>query len=132
MQASETERAGQLHADAPEHELRLAEGAALAIGSAPDNDLGMGDPLLAPHHARVERVGGRLCLTDLGGDVLLNDAPIAGEAWLAPGDMVRIGRLRLTVGADGERYRDPAGALLIGKRRARALPDALINNMAGF
>jgi hypothetical protein len=132
METLETEPAGQLHAGAPERELRLAEGAVLAIGSAPDNDLGMGDPLLAPHHARIERMGRRLRLTDLGGgDVLVNDTPI-GAAWLVPGDTVRIGRLRLTVGTDAVRYRDPAGTLLIGKRRARALPNALINNMAGF
>jgi DHA3 family macrolide efflux protein-like MFS transporter len=133
MEAPETEPARQLHAGAPERELRLVEGAPLAIGSAPDNGLGMGNPLLAPHHARIERVGGRLRLTDLGGgDVLVNDTPIGGDAWLAPGDTIRIGRLRLTVGTDAVRYRDPAGTLLIGKRRARALPDALINNMAGF
>src|SRR5215813_9909165 len=101
MEAPETERAGQLNTGAPERELRLVEGAALAIGSAPDNDLGMGNPLLAPHHARIERVDGRLRLTDLaGGDVLVNDTPIGGAAWLAPGDIVRIGRLRLTVGPD--------------------------------
>ena len=74
----------------------------------------------------------RLRLTGLGGDVLVNDAPIGGEAWLAPGDTVRAGRLRLTIGVGALRYRDPAGALLIGRRRARALPDALINNMIGF
>src|SRR5262245_60094732 len=133
MEASETERAGQLAAGAPERELRLVEGAALAIGSAPDNDLGIGNLLLAPHHARIERVGGRLCLTDLGGGAtLVNDTPVGPTAWLAPGDSVRIGRLRLMVGADVVYYRDPAGALLIGKRRPRALPDALINNMVGF
>jgi pSer/pThr/pTyr-binding forkhead associated (FHA) protein len=115
MGTPETERAGQLHAGAPERELRLVEGAALAIGSAPDNDLGMGNPLLAPHHARLERVGGRLRLTDLaGGDVLVNDTPISAAAWHAPGDTVRIGRLRLTVASDAVRYRDPAGTLLIG------------------
>jgi MFS family permease len=133
MEASETERAGQLPAGAPERELRLVAGAALAIGSAPDNDLGTGDPLLAPHHARIERVGERLRLTDLGGGaVLVNDTPIDSPAWLAPGDTVRIGRLRLTVGTGAVRYRDPAGILLIGRRRPRALPDALINNMVGF
>lgn len=115
-----------------ERELRLNDGATCAIGSAPDNDLGIGDPLLAPHHALIERVNERLRLTGLGGDVLVNDAPIGGEAWLAPGDTVRAGRLRLTIGVGALRYRDPAGALLIGRRRARALPDALINNMIGF
>jgi MFS family permease len=133
MEAPETERAGQLHAGAPERELRLADGAALAIGCAPGNDLGVGNPSLDPHHARIERVGERLRLTGLaGGDVLVNDTPIGAATWLAPGDTVRIGRMRLTVGTDAVRYRDPAGSLLIGKRRARALPDALINNMAGF
>jgi MFS family permease len=58
--------------------------------------------------------------------------PIGVVAWLAPGDTIRIGRMRLTVGTDTLSYRDPAGALLIGKRRARALPTALINNMTGF
>src|SRR3954470_22158816 len=132
MEMPEIERGEQLYADAPERELHLANGATIAIGSAPDNDLGIGSPLLAPHHARIERLDGRLRLTDLGGgDVLVNDSPIA-SAWLAPGHTIRIGRLRLTVGTDTLRYCDPAGALLIGKRRARTLPDALINNMAGF
>jgi MFS family permease len=133
MDAPDTERAGQPHAGAPERELRLAEGAALAIGSAPGNDVGIGNPSLAPHHARIERVGARLRLTGLaGGDVLVNDTPIGAATWLAPGDTVRIGRMRLTVGTDAIYYRDPASGLLIGKRRARTLPDALINNMAGF
>lgn len=118
--------------ETPERELRLTDGATCTIGSAPDNDLGIGDPLLAPHHAAIERVSGRLRLTDLRGDVQVNDAPAGGQAWLSPGDTVRVGRLRLTISADTLRYRDTAGALLIGKRRARALPDALINNMIGF
>src|SRR5262245_41926565 len=107
MDASEPNRVEPADAGTPERELRLVEGAALAIGSAPDNDLGIGNPLLAPHHARIERVGGQLRLTDLGGGaVLVNDTPI-GAAWLAPGDIVRIGRLRLTVGTDAVRYSDP-------------------------
>src|SRR5262249_41939764 len=132
MESPEIERAGQLNTGAPERELRLFEGAALAIGSAPDNDLGVGHPLLAPHHARIERVSGRLRLTDLGGgDVLVNDTSI-GAAWLAPGGGGRIGGLGLAVGTAAVRSRAPAGTLLIGKRRGRALPDALINNMTGF
>src|SRR5690349_2698152 len=132
MEMPEIERGGQLQAGAPERELHLAEGAALAIGSAPNNDLGIGSPVLAPHHARIERLDRRLRLTNLAGDdVLVNDTPIA-SAWLAPGDTIRIGRLRLTVGTDTVRYRDPAVTLLIDRRRARRLPNALINNMAGF
>src|SRR6476659_8482747 len=97
----ELERDEQFHAGAPERELHLANGAALAIGSAPDNDLGIGSPSLAPHHARIERLDRRLSLTNLaGGDVLVNDTPISDAAWLAPGDSIRIGRLRLTVGID--------------------------------
>src|SRR5262249_3807247 len=133
METPDTEQAGQLYSGAPERELRLADGAVLAIGSAPDNDLGIGNPSLTPHHAQIERVSGRLRLTDLGsGDVLVNDTPIDAATWLAQGDTVRIGRMRLRVGTDAVHLYDPAGSLLIGKRRARMLPDGLINNMTGF
>jgi MFS family permease len=133
IKALAPEQAERQFAGVPEHEVDLVEGAVLAIGSAPGNDIGVGNPALARHHAQIERVGGRLRLTDLeGSEVLVNDRPIDGAAWLTPGDSLRIGRIRLTIGAGTVRYRDPAGALLIGRRRRRTLPDALINNMAGF
>src|SRR5579883_2956938 len=52
----------------------------VTIGSAPDNDVVIGAPGVAPHHARVLRQGGQLVFVDLGaGPTTANGAPIAPQ-----------------------------------------------------
>src|SRR5271165_4445874 len=51
-----------------------------SIGSAPDNDLVLVGPGIAPHHARILRQGGQLFFVDLGvGPSSANGAPLAPQ-----------------------------------------------------
>ena len=50
----------------------------ITIGSAPDNDVVLAGPGVAPHHARIVRQGGQLVFVDLGaGPTTANGAPVA-------------------------------------------------------
>jgi ABC-type multidrug transport system ATPase subunit/pSer/pThr/pTyr-binding forkhead associated (FHA) protein len=52
----------------------------VSIGSAPDNDVVIAAPGVAPHHARVLRQGGGLVFVDLGaGPTTANGAPVAPQ-----------------------------------------------------
>jgi pSer/pThr/pTyr-binding forkhead associated (FHA) protein len=52
----------------------------VSIGSAPDNDVVVAAPGVAPHHARVIRQGGQLLFVDLGaGPSTANGAPVAPQ-----------------------------------------------------
>jgi ABC transport system ATP-binding/permease protein len=52
----------------------------VSIGSAPDNDVVVAGPGVAPHHARVIRQGGQLLFIDLGvGPSTANGAPVAPQ-----------------------------------------------------
>src|SRR5579884_121933 len=49
----------------------------VALGSAPDNDVVLSGPGVAPHHARVVRQGGQLFFVDLGaGPSTANGGPV--------------------------------------------------------
>src|SRR5271165_4859729 len=51
-----------------------------SIGSAPDNDVVLAAPGVAPHHARVVKQGGQLFFVDLGaGPSTANGAPVAPQ-----------------------------------------------------
>jgi ABC transport system ATP-binding/permease protein len=52
----------------------------VTIGSAPDNDVVIAAPGIAPHHARIVRQGGQLFFVDLGaGPSTSNGAPVAPQ-----------------------------------------------------
>ena len=52
----------------------------VSIGSAPDNDVVIAAPGVAPHHARIVRQGGQLFFVDLGaGPSTSNNAPVAPQ-----------------------------------------------------
>src|ERR1700757_3154170 len=52
----------------------------VAIGSAPDNDVVLAAPGVAPHHARIVRQSGQLFFLDLGaGPSTANGAPVAPQ-----------------------------------------------------
>lgn len=64
----------------------------LNIGRAQTNEVCLADPFVSSRHARIERKTEGFLLTDLKSQngTYLNGARI-GEAWLSPGDRVRLG-----------------------------------------
>ena len=65
----------------------------LSIGRSGDADVRIDDRYASGLHARIYSHGGRFYVEDLNSTngTLLNDDPLAGEAELVPGDMIRIG-----------------------------------------
>ncbi|MFL5888317.1 MAG: FHA domain-containing protein, partial [Solirubrobacteraceae bacterium] len=61
-----------------------------------------GDPEISRRHAQISRTDeGRLYISDLGSTngTFVNGTKIEGSAWLAPGDVVKVGQSTLKVGA---------------------------------
>jgi anti-anti-sigma factor len=71
----------------------------LLIGRRADAGVPLDDPEVSRRHAEVLDRDGRLVLVDLGSSngTLLNGQRVQGEAPLADGDVLQIGRARLTV-----------------------------------
>ncbi|MGZ6092208.1 MAG: ATP-binding protein [Polyangiales bacterium] len=71
----------------------------LLVGRARDCDLTIADQRLSRHHARLSIVEGRLWVEDLGGPngTTVNERAIRGRVPLSPGDVVGIGKSRITV-----------------------------------
>lgn len=85
------------------------------VGSAPDADIRIDDPVFADRHAQVSLVAGQVVLRDLGtspeGSVL-NGRPVR-DALLAPGDqLVFDARHRFVVEAPGNRSESVEGGAL--------------------
>ena len=68
------------------------------IGSGSDCELRLRDAAVSPSHARLRRDGGDVVVEDLGSSLgtFLNEKPI-DRASLRTGDLIRIGRTRLSV-----------------------------------
>jgi len=90
--------------------LALADGHAVAlggeeltIGRAPTNDIVVDDPLIAPHHVRLQRFPTGWVLTALteGDTTTVNGQRVTRPVFLAPGDTIRLGRLDVTFGTGG-------------------------------
>src|SRR5436190_15263816 len=88
-----------------------------------------GDPEISRRHAQISRTDeGRLYISDLGSTngTFVNGKKIEGSAWLAPGDVVKVGQSTLKVGGGVA----DAGATRIGQSptsaptRAGAAPGA--------
>jgi hypothetical protein len=88
-----------------------------------------GDPEISRRHAQISRTDeGRLYISDLGSTngTFVNGTKIEGSAWLAPGDVVKVGQSTLKVGGGAA----DAGATRIGRSptsaptRAGAAPGA--------
>jgi ABC-type multidrug transport system ATPase subunit len=104
----------------------------LTVGSAPGCDLGEGNASLDPHHARLDDRAGRLTLTVEGtGITQVDDAIVSGTVDLQAGSTVRLGGLRIEVHDDRLDYRDVGGQWLVGRRRARDLPEELLLRLGG-
>ncbi len=67
------------------------------LGRAPDNDVVLVAPSVAPEHAELWLRGGLWSLRDLGstGGSLVDGAAVAGAALLAPGSEIQLGEVRL-------------------------------------
>ncbi|PWK89871.1 FHA domain-containing protein [Fulvimonas soli] len=108
------------------------EQARLRIGSAPDNDLVLAAPQVAPHHLRIEqdRRGWVLQVLPEGGRVYVNARPVRERALLRAGDIVSLGECRLLLCADeapGQRDAQP----LAGGARCTAALRAVAGPLSG-
>ncbi len=82
----------------------------VVIGRAPDCGLTLDHPMVSLHHARLIRAGKRETIEDLGStngtfvnaDRLIPGAPHA----LVPGDVIRVGPIRLTMAAGAIEHKD--------------------------
>lgn len=65
----------------------------VAIGRAPDNQIVFDHPQVSRYHAVIERMGTRSRLLDLhsANGVFVNGSPVDEQAWLAQGDLIKIG-----------------------------------------
>src|SRR4051795_8034963 len=82
----------------------LTEGLVIGRSSEGFGALG-GDPEISRRHAQVSRTPeGRLYVSDLGSTngTFVNGERISGSAWLAPGDVVKVGQSTLKVGGSGD------------------------------
>jgi len=70
----------------------------LSIGRSKDADVQIEDRYASGLHARIYARGGHFYVEDMNSTngTLLNDAELAGEAELVPGDVVRIGDTEFT------------------------------------
>lgn len=74
----------------------------LEFGRDAANDVVLDAPIVSRFHATLERIGQRFRVRDLksANGTFVNDRRLEGEAWLKPGDTVRIGPYRFVLGDD--------------------------------
>ena len=77
----------------------LAVAAGTTLGRGGRADVVLADTAISAEHARVERVGRRWVVTDLGSTngTRVNEAVVRGRAALAEGDVLALGTIRLEV-----------------------------------
>jgi len=77
----------------------LAVPAGTTLGRGDRADVVLADSAISAEHARVERVGRRWVVTDLGSTngTRVNEAVVRGRAALAEGDVLALGTIRLQV-----------------------------------
>lgn len=88
-------------ADGAPREIELK--ASLCIGRAEDNDLTLADPKVSRHHARIERQGTALVLTDLdsANGTWVNEVLLVDAHTLKDGDRIQIGDAELVYRVPG-------------------------------
>jgi len=102
-------------------------GESLLLGSSADCDVQIDEPGIAPRHAEIHLVDGKLLLLkDLGSEsgTLLNGDPV-GETMLGSGDEIRIGSCRWMLQAPGLRP-DRVLTADVAKSRNRRWPRKLV------
>jgi ABC transport system ATP-binding/permease protein len=97
------------------HQIEFGEGDQLQIGRDPANDVVLEAPIVSRYHAVVERIGQRFRVRDLSSanGTFVNDEAIDGEAWLQPGDSIRVGPYRFVLGEDQLSHYDETGGLRV-------------------
>ena len=81
----------------PGEVLAVADGAVLGrLGQA---QVVLADPAVSSEHARISRVGAKWLVTDLGSTngTRVNEAHVAGQTVVGPGDVLGLGNVRLQV-----------------------------------
>ncbi|MBI3722883.1 FHA domain-containing protein [bacterium] len=99
----------------------LREGST-TIGRAADNDLALSDKSVAEHHAVIVREGDRISLRDLlSGKTFVNEVAAKGGE-LKPGDVLRLGEIRVRVAYAAPALSGPTGTRRITPSSNPALP----------
>lgn len=72
------------------------------IGRASDNDVVISDPTVSRFHAQLRWRQGGYHATNLSHSqpLILNDAPVERSVLLKPGDVIKLGRIKINVGLD--------------------------------
>lgn len=75
------------------------DGTAVHVGRDPCCELALADPAVSARHARIERRGSGLVVTDLGSHngTWVDGQPVTGPTPLAPGALLRLGATHLRV-----------------------------------
>lgn len=96
-------------------QIEFGEGDQLQIGRDPGNDVVLDAPIVSRYHAVVQRIGQRFRVRDLNSanGTFVNDRAIEGEAWLTPGDTIRVGPYRFVLGEDQLARYDETGGLRV-------------------
>lgn len=81
----------------PDAGKRFLPGMFARLGSAPQNEIQLNDPWVAPFHSQIQQTSQGCIVTDLGspGGTFVNEMHIQRSAWLNPGDRLRIGNTTL-------------------------------------
>ncbi len=87
----------------------------LHIGRDAANEIVLDAPNISRYHAQIERVGKRYRVRDLrsANGTFVNNQMVDEEAWLNPGDSIKIGPYRFILGADQLSQFDDSGGLQV-------------------
>jgi len=116
---------------------RVADGPEITIGSAPGNDLEIGDPTISRHHCAVRVSEGGFEVRDLGSKngTFVGDVRV-GSAFLSHGAVLRVGQSRVRFEILDELIREPIApsqrfAGMIGASPAMRRLFSLLPRIAG-
>jgi ABC-type multidrug transport system ATPase subunit/pSer/pThr/pTyr-binding forkhead associated (FHA) protein len=81
----------------------LSQKTTVTIGRDPQNDIVLDNPRVSRYHSKLERIGQRYRIRDLGSTngTFVNGRRISGEVWLDENDAIGIGSYRLVLSGDG-------------------------------
>jgi ABC-type multidrug transport system ATPase subunit len=87
----------------------------LGLGRDSANEIVLDAPNISRFHAQIERVGQRYRVRDLrsANGTFVNNQQVDEEAWLNPGDSIKIGPYRFILGADQLAQFDDSGGLQV-------------------
>jgi hypothetical protein len=100
--------------DGRERRALLLSGERLTVGSAPENDLVIGDPSVSRIHALLHQLSGRWFIEDCGSrnGSTVNGQVVTSMHPLNPADEVRLGRARLVLRGQASAGGNPTDAVV--------------------